>query len=224
MKKIITAAFVCLLAAASTARAEEAQRYVRDWISIPLYEAPSSESRAVHPGLPSGTVLTLIEDAERNGYQHVRTSAGAEGWMASRYLIDEPTAKMQLDGVTAELSELRKTNGVLKSQLDNVPGDTRVAAQQMTQLKADNERLQGELQILQEAPSNATQLALENVELKRANETLQEQIATRSGEVEELRRDNNYSLFRQGAIAVLAGALLTLLIINLRPKKKSEWF
>lgn len=216
--------FVAFSLGSGAVQAAEATRYVRDWIAVPVYEAPTSESAAVMPGISSGTALTLLEDAERNGFQRVRMANGAEGWIASRYLIDEPTGRMQLERANGELAELRKSTEELRAQLANIPQDQRAGAQQMAQLKSDNERLHNDLQLLQQAPDNATRLALENIDLKKNNESLRAQLGAHSAELDELRRRRNYALFREGGIAVLAGALLTLLIANLWPKKKSEWF
>ncbi len=219
------AALICLtLIGTAPLHADETTRYVRDWITIPLYDTASSDSRTVHPGLTSGTAVTLVQNNERNGFLQVRTSEGVEGWIASRYLINEPTARMQLDSARKELAELRALTAELKAQQANIPLDKREASQKLAQLTTDNERLQNDLQILQQAPSNATQLAQENIELKKDNVTLRAQLDTNTAELADMRRSKNYALFREGGIAVLAGALLTLLVANLWPKKKSEWF
>jgi SH3 domain protein len=210
--------------AATLAHADTATRYVRDWMSVPLHESASADSRNVLPGLATGTELALLQNEERNGFSQVRTGNGVEGWIATRYLMSEPTARMQLDGINKELGELRALNAALKAEQANIPLDKREATQQLTQLKSDNEHLQSDLQTLQQAPDNATQLAQENIELKKDNVALHAQIDSNTTELAELRRNKNYALFREGGIAVLAGALLTLLVANFWPRKKSEWF
>lgn len=223
MKFAIAFVSVTLLSV-NLAHADTTTRYVRDWMSVPLHETASADSRNVLPGLATGTEVALIQNEDRNGFSHVRTGDGTEGWIATRYLMNEPTARMQLDGVNKELGELRALNAELKAQQANIPLDKREAAQQLTQLKSDNERLQNDLQTLQQAPDNVTQLAQENIELKKDNVTLHAQIDSNTNELSELRHSKNYALFREGGIAVLAGALLTLLVANFWPRKKSEWF
>lgn len=207
----------------SSARADETVRYVRDWIAIPLHQSQSADSKVVHPGVTSGTALTLLQDDTGEGFARVRTGDGVEGWIASRYLIAEPTARMQLDKVNSELDALRKAHAQLQQEQANIPSDQKVAAQQLTQLRSDNARMQEELQTLQQAPDNAVQLAQENIELKKSNTELQTQIESANSALAELRSGQNYTLFREGAIAVAAGALLTALIPRLKPKKRSEW-
>ncbi len=205
-------------------RAEDSTRYVRDWMSVPLHESANAESRTVHPGLTSGTEVTLLQSDERNGFSHVRTTEGTEGWLATRYLMEEPTARMQLDNATKEVTELRKLNTELQAQQAALPLDKREAAQQLAQLTSANAQLQSELQALQQAPDSATQLAQENIELKKENTELHTQIDTHTNAVADLQRSQNYALFREGGLAVVAGALLMLLAAHMWPKKKKEWF
>jgi SH3 domain protein len=207
----------------AAAHAEDQTRYVRDFIAVPLHQGQTADSAVVHPGMGSGTALTIVKDDSGSGFTRVRTSDGVEGWIASRYLSAEPTARMQLEQANTELDKLRKTNARLEQEQANLPADQRLAAQQLTQLRGDNARLQSELQTLQQAPDHATQLAQENIELKKSNNELVAQTSTANKTISELRHAQNYTLFREGAIAVFAGAILTALIPRLKPKKRSEW-
>ena len=227
--KLAPTVLICLsialsLFASVPTHADDSTRFVRDWMSVPLHEAATADSRTVHPGLTSGTELTLLQNDDRNGFSHVRTTEGTEGWIATRYLMSEPIARMQLDAATKELVDLRKLTAALQTQQAALPLDKREAAQQLAQLTSSNEQLQSELQALQQAPDSATQLAQENIDLKKENTTLHAQIDTNSNELAELQRGKNYALFREGALAVIAGALLMLLAAHMWPKKKSEWF
>lgn len=218
---------LCILLASFSAQCEEAEknpvRYVRDSITIPLRQNQSTESAVVHPGVTSGTLLTVVKEDPDSGFTRVRTGDGVEGWIASRYLIAEPTARMQLEKANAELEALQQTNTRLEQEQANIPTDQRVAAQQLAQLREDNTRMQNELQTLKEAPDNAIQLAQENIDLKKSNNELLTQLATANNGLKELQRAQNYTLFREGALAVFAGAILTALIPRLKPKKRSEW-
>lgn len=215
--------FSAPLFAQDTPPREEQKRYVRDSITLPLRQTQSVESAVVHPGVSSGATLTIVKEDSGSGFTRVRTKEGVEGWIASRHLIAEPTARMQLDKLKTELEELRKSHARLEQEQANVPTDQRVAAQQLTQLRSDNSRLQEELQTLQQAPDHAIQLAQENIDLKKNNTAMQSQIVESNNAIAELQSAQNYTLFREGALAVIAGAILTALIPRLKPKKRSEW-
>lgn len=206
-----------------TASADDAVRYVRDSITLPLRQSQSVESAVVHPGVSSGTALTIVKEDPGSGFTRVRTSEGVEGWIASRHLMTEPTARVQLEKANAELEELRKTNARLEQEQAALPSDQRRAAQELAQLRGDNARLEQELQIMRSAPDSAMQLAQENIELKKSNAELLATVETTNKAVSELQRAQNYTLFREGAIAVFAGAVLAALIPRLKPKKRSEW-
>lgn len=229
MKRTLRTALCCCAItfangfAATQLAAQEQTRYVRDWITLPLRQTQSVESAIVHPGVSSGTRLTIVKEDSGSGFTRVRTGDGVEGWIASRHLIAEPTARMQLDKLNTELDNLRKTNTRLEQEQANVPADQRLAAQQLTQLRGDNTRLQEELRVLQQAPDNAIQLAQENIDLKKNGTAIQTQLDDANKTIAELRSAQNYTLFREGAIAVIAGAILTAVIPRLKPKKRSEW-
>lgn len=194
-------------------------RYVRDWIAVPLLASAAPDARTLHNGLVSGTQLTLLESNDSTGLSHVRTRDGLEGWVGTRYLSAEPIARVQLEQANAELENLRK----LKAQLDALPPDIRTATQQLTDLRSDNTRLQQELSDAQKTPSEAAEISADNTRLKAANADLQQQLQARDVELGLLRNSDRFQQFREGALAVIAGALLVAIVRRLWPKKRSEW-
>lgn len=209
MKALSAVLLTCL---ASTCVAADEVRYIRDWISIPLRETQAPDSTVVHRGLVSGNSVTLLENDEKSGLARVRSADGVEGWLANRYLTAEPPARVQLDKANGEIAELRKLNEQLKSQQSP-------DARQLEELRAENTRLSTELETLKHAPSHAEQLEA----LRQRNAALGEQFQQLGASLEQAQHSRDTEMFRNGALAVLAGALLSLLASRLWPKKKSEW-
>jgi SH3 domain protein len=210
---LTTALFIGLLAAGTASHAaDSAVRYVRDWLSIPLRASAAPDSAVVHRGLDSGSAVTLLESDAKSGLSRVRSADGVEGWIASRYLVTEPTARQQLETANAEIAQLRQLNEQLKNQQ---PPEQR----QLAELQANNVQLQSQLSALQQGPNGIKQLRA----LQQQNAQLQKQITDANGETQMLRGERETTQFRNGALAVIAGALLTLIIPRLWPKKKSEW-
>lgn len=210
---------VALGAAAAGAVAADTDRYIRDWIAVPLLANSAPDSKTVHAGLTSGTAVTVLETNEATGYSRVRTREGAVGWLATRYLSDEPSARFQLEQANAELQELR----ALKTQLAALPTDLRTASQQLIDARTENSRLQQELADSRRTPSEAAEISAENNRLRSTNEDLQQQLSNRDIELQTLRGDTSQRQFRDGGLAVVAGMLLIAIVRRLWPKKRSEW-
>ena len=80
--------------------------YIRDTLYVHLRGGESIEHRIIHHGIKSGTPLDRLETNENTGYTRVRTEEGLEGWLLTQYLVEEPIARTQLDGVNSELQLL----------------------------------------------------------------------------------------------------------------------
>jgi SH3 domain protein len=199
--------------------AADSDRYIRDWIAVPLLASADPDSKTVHAGLVSGTAVTLLETNDSSGFARVRTKEGAVGWLAIRYLSEEPSARAQLEQANAELLELR----ALKTRLADLPPDLRTASQQLIDARAESARLQQELADSRRTPSEAAALGAENTRLQASNDELQQQLAARDTELQLLRTDTSRRQFRDGGLAVAAGMLLIVIGRRLWPKKRSEW-
>ena len=106
MKKMINGCAATLLSAllfVSAASAESA--WVSDEFEITLRSGPST-SNAIELMLSSGTELEVLERDAESGYSRVRTGGGTEGWVLTRYLMNEPAAREQLARLTSQLLSL----------------------------------------------------------------------------------------------------------------------
>jgi SH3 domain protein len=213
------AALIALGTWCAGGHAADTDRYIRDWISVPLLASAAPESRTMHPGLVSGTPVTVLETNDSSGYTRVRTREGVIGWLSTRYLSEEPSARSQLEQANAELQELR----ALKARLADLPPDLRSASQQLIDTRAENARLQQEVADSRRTPSEAATLAGENTRLQASNNDLQQQLQARDTELQLLRTDTSRRQFRDGGLAVAAGMLLIVIGRRLWPKKRSEW-
>jgi SH3 domain protein len=81
-------------------------RYVTDKFEVTMRSGQGT-SHKILKTLASGSRLELVEEDVENGYTLVRTSDGVEGWVLSRYLINNPVARDQLVRAQAKIKELR---------------------------------------------------------------------------------------------------------------------
>ena len=107
-----------------TAGAEES--WVSDQFEVMLRTGPST-SNAIERVLRSGTALEVLETDSEAGYARVRTTAGTEGWVLSRYLMNEPSAREQLERLTGQLTNATNASSSVTQQLDAVRSEQNTA-------------------------------------------------------------------------------------------------
>lgn len=201
----------------------QSSRYIRDELYVPLRSGQGLEYRIINKGLPSGTRLTLLETNESSGWSRVRTSSGAEGWIETQYLTDQPVAKDLLERANKELAKLRENNGELRQQLQTVRSDSNATGNELEKFKQENERLNTELDELKRISGNAVKLDRDNKQLLQTNEMLRNQLEVVQTDNQRLRDSDENEAFLNGAIAVIIGVMIALVVPRLWPKRKSEW-
>ena len=90
MKKIVT---LCLMLLSAAVLAQTA--YVTDEFKITLRSGESATHRILRM-LPTGEQVTVLSSNPDTGYSKVRTSGGAEGFVLTRQLVDQPVARDRL--------------------------------------------------------------------------------------------------------------------------------
>jgi len=173
-------------------------QYVSDEFEIMLRTGQSVQHEIIRQ-LKSGTPVTVLESNPQ--YSRIQTQAGSEGWVLTRYLMDQPAGRERALKHKAEY-ELLKNNF-----------DALVAKQ-----KSDLERELAELQALAEKP----------ITLERHNKELQAQLAqqkqqykTLEQHTEALRspyKDREWLI--TGAGVFFAGMLVGMMIVSFSRRKK----
>ena len=95
MKKIIISLlFVVAPILLPGISAAQTTRYVSDELEITMRNGQGLDF-GIRKMLKSGTELAVLEN-DPSGYSKVRTNDGVEGWVLSRYLVNNPSARDQL--------------------------------------------------------------------------------------------------------------------------------
>ena len=97
--------------------------WVTDQFEITLRTGPST-GNSIRLSVSSGTRLEVIERDAESGYTHVRTQGGTEGWVLTRYLMNEPSAREELERLTSQLTNANSRGSSLDSQLNAIRGNT----------------------------------------------------------------------------------------------------
>ena len=174
--------------------------------------------------LPTGERLTVLSSNAESGYSKVRTASGAEGFVLTRQLVDQPVARDRLAEAEAEVNALKAAPGELSSRLANLTEQHKALQQQHEELKQAKTLVDQEFAALQRTSSNAVRIANERNELRK-------QVASLTREIEDVRQQNRelenktaQNWFLIGAGVVVGGIILGLILPHLRVRRrKSSW-
>ena len=209
-----------LLILPSMALADSA--WVSDQFEITLRSGPST-SNAIQLMLASGTEVEVLERNEETGYTLVRTRGGTEGYVITRYLMDEPAAREQLATLTRQLTNATTEGSSLEESLSSVRSQYAAANQRIDALEADKAALQEELDTIKRTAANALSLDRQNTELRETLADTEIQLATLEQENRALASQVNRYWFIAGAGVLVAGILLGLWLPRMRMPKRSRY-
>jgi SH3 domain protein len=216
--------FALLLAALHWSAAAPAQTaaYVTDQLEATLRRGTGTEYAIVRM-MPAGTPVEVLEVDAASGYSRVRTTQGAEGWILTRYLMDEPAARDQLETLRRRLQEALAQRGSAGELLDAMAAERDTLAAERDELERSRDALSRELAELTAAAAEPLRLRERNLELDQQVEALQaeltgEQIANR-----ELRRNTQRDWFVAGAAVLLLGLVLGVVLPRIRWRRRSRY-
>lgn len=221
-KKILRQVLILVygLGLAMAASAETA--WVSDQFEVMLRTGPSTNN-AIQLQVDSGTELEILAEDAEAGYTQVRTRGGTEGWVLSRYLMSEPSAREQLVTLTQQLTDATSDSSGLGSQLSALRGEFDSATRQIRELEQDKASLQQQL-------DDITQKAADTLAIDRQNQNLQQQLTDAEIQVSLLQQENEdlsgqttRNWFITGALVLFGGVLLGLVLPRMKFQRRSRY-
>ncbi|WP_438950842.1 TIGR04211 family SH3 domain-containing protein [Porticoccus sp.] len=210
-----------LLLLASTVSAETI--YVSDEYSVPLRSSPCAGCSILHRGIKSGTPMTLVE-TNGEGWAHVTTSSGLDGWMPSQYLQKEPVARDLVERMKTQLATAEEKALQLTEELQRLKEENAQSLAELGRVKETNDEVSSELSSIKKMSANAISMNAQNQELLERNGILQNEIDVLKATNHQLESSDRNTWFLYGALAVLMGSMLTLILPRLKRRKRfSEW-
>ncbi|HSG59504.1 MAG TPA: TIGR04211 family SH3 domain-containing protein [Woeseiaceae bacterium] len=196
--------------------------WVSDQFEVMLRTGPST-SNAIERMLPSGTALEVLEQDAETGYSRVRTQAGTEGWVLTRYLMNEPSAREQLATLTRRLTNAAAEGSSLSSQLNAIRSEQEAAEQQVARLERDKGQLEREL-------AEIRRTAADVLNINEQNRSLRDQLAAAEIRAETLEQQNreltgqsNRYWFMTGSAVLVAGMILGIWLPRIRWQRRSRY-
>jgi len=213
---------ICLFILVPAAEAAAQSVWVSDQFEVMLRTGPST-SNAIERMLPSGTALEVLERDNESGYSRVRTAAGTEGWVLTRYLMNEPSAREQLTTLTRRLTSANSEGTSLTAQLDAVKGEYDTATRQISSLEGEKERLERELAEIKRTAANVLSINNQNKELRDQLANAEIRAATIEQQNRELTGQTTRYWFMTGALVLVVGMVLGIWLPRIRWQRRSRY-
>lgn len=200
-------------------------RYVSDKQYIPLRSGAGNEYRIVHRGIPSGTKLEVARVSGDGVWAEITTERGTTGWIRTQYLMKELPAQNKVDEAVARAEQLAEKNAALTAQLEQLQGERGELLGKVTETDTQLGSVSEELAQLKQISGKAVQLDVDNRRLVVETETLRSEVETLVSENQRLQDKLRSEDFMNGAMAVLLGVIITLVVPRLWPKRRrsSSW-
>lgn len=215
MSRFIAVALALVLLVPAIGFAQQT-RYISDELALDLRAGPGNQYR-IQRMVPAGTRVQVMQ--EQAGWTRVRLPDGLEGWVLSRLLSGEPSARSQLTAVQRSLGEAREENEQLRAALEQA--ETRV--DELETVLADTSSERDVLEQRVEQASRGLQLHQENEELKKEVIDLRREIQDLSHETERLRDRNDQRWFIVGSGVLGFGILMGLILPRIRWRRRNSW-
>jgi SH3 domain protein len=220
MKTFYRVAVLCSLFAIQAAWAAPA--WVTDQFEITLRSGPST-SNAIQLMINSGTQLEVLERDAESGYSRVRTAGGTEGWVVSRYLMNERSAREQLERLSSQLTDANSRGTSLGSQLTSIKDQYEAATARIATLESEKAALEQELAEIKRTAANV--LAIND-----QNESLMEQLSAAQIHGDTLEQENRQLAgqstrywFMTGAVVLVVGIILGIWLPRIRWQRRSRY-
>lgn len=218
MKILIFGISAMLLATSAGAET----RYVQDQLEITLRTGESTRNSIIRM-LTSGARVELLETNPDSGYSRVKTQEGTEGWVLTRFLMSEPSARQQLAAVKVQAATLREEQGRLETELSGVRAENDNLRSQLGDMENRYRQASRELSEIRAAASDVLAVNENNKALSQQITDVQQELDAMQADSAALRRDNTRRWFMTGAGVAFGGLLLGLLIPRLRGRRNSSW-
>lgn len=218
-KRYLILGFACLFIG-FPAIAEDV--WISDQFEVMLRTGPST-NHAIERMLPSGTPLEAIESNDETGYTSVRTASGTEGWVLSRYLMPEVSAREQLERLTSQLADASVEGSSLASQLGVVDGERESANARVATLEREKQQLEQELADIKRTAAGAISIDGQNKALRDQLATTEIEAASLEQQNRELTSQTTRYWFLTGALVLTIGIGLGLWVPRIRWQRRSRY-
>jgi SH3 domain protein len=196
--------------------------YVTDSFEITLRTEPSSQKKII--GLPvSGQPVEVLDSQGEWSLVRLLGGTDKQGWVATRYLITRQPWEMQAKA-------LKQENTELEARLDQVERELNEKVEEGQALKTKLEEATGSLESLRGDYESLKRESEGYLKLKEAHgivqarvKRLEEEVKRLTGEKEDLASSQVNRWFAIGALVLLCGLMIGLIVGKQQKKQRSVY-
>ena len=155
----------------------------------------------------------------------MRTRRGTLGWVQAEYLASEPPAQARLPAVVRQLEDAQRDGADLRRNLATAQAERDALRAQLDESSAALQRVSEELAQLRQVSGSAVETAEDNRRLVEETTALRMNLNTLRADNQRLQDRVRSSAFIDGALAVLLGVIIAVVVPRLWPKRRasSSW-
>jgi SH3 domain protein len=214
--------FVLCLLVSAAAVADAQTRYVSDRLEVTLRTGTTTQ-HAILRMVPSGTRVEVLETDADSGNSRVRIPDGTEGWVLTRFLMDQPAARDQLAAATRRMEALSARVAELAAQGEVASGERDALQAERDGLRAELEEVRAELERIRRVSASAVELDQANRELRTRLAAAEQVNDSLRMELAEARSTTRRDWFLAGAGVLAFGLILGLVLPRLKFGRRSRW-
>lgn len=196
--------------------------YVTDKLEVTLRSGQTTEHRIVKM-IPSGAAVTVLETNEQSGYSRIKTSTGDEGWLLSRYLLNEPSARDRLAKAEELVRQLQEEKQRSQTSLSSLSTSQNALQDEYQKTIERAKKLDIELNRIKLTAANALQIDNDNQSNKQKLLSMERDYNALELQLQTLKDRSSRDWFIRGAGVLAGGILLGVVLPRMRWKRKSEW-
>ena len=196
--------------------------YVTDQLTITMRSGESTQHKIIR-SLKSGTKLEIIESNKDSGFSRARTQGGTEGWVLTRFLTSQPSARQRLETANSTIKKLDKELSELRSEVKKSNSERSSLSKTSSSLEKENSKLNKELTQIKEISRNAISLSEDNKSLREKLIRLETDLQAIEQHNSILKDRSSRDWFITGTLVTIFGILIGLLVPRMRVKPKSKW-
>jgi SH3 domain protein len=197
-------------------------RYVSDKIFVVLHRGAGSDYKWVARLTPGTRLRVARTDGD---WSEVTTDRGTTGWVRSEYLSTAVPAQVRLPEAERKAGELTERNAQLEQEMVVLQEEKAALEASLAEANAELGGASAELTQIKQISGKAVQLDVDNRRLVEEAENLRSETEMLEAENQRLQDKMSSEEFMNGALAVLLGVIITLVVPRLIPKRRrnSEW-